>query len=105
MSSIAITTGQRRLAASISERTAEKSRSRVCCGSSTSWTAVVVACSGGGSMPSGRAIVAAMRVGGSSVSASEITASVPRRSFDQATSESSVSTISNCPRMISPRAQ
>src|SRR6478672_4232471 len=41
MSSIAITTGQRRLAASTSERTAEKRRSRICCGSSASCTPVV----------------------------------------------------------------
>ena len=40
MSSIAITTGQRCEAASTSERTAENRRSRICCGSSASWTPV-----------------------------------------------------------------
>ncbi len=105
MSSSAITTGRWRLTASTSERTAENRRSRICCGSSSSWTPVAIACSAGGSMPSGRAIVAAIRSGGSSVSASETTDSTPRRSFVQASSESSVSTSSNWPRRISPSAQ
>jgi hypothetical protein len=105
MSSSAITSGRCRLAASTKERIAENRRSRICCGSSTSCTPVAIACSAGGSMPSGSAIVAAIRAGGSSVSASETTDSTPLRSFVQATSESSVSTSSNWSRRISPSAQ
>ena len=63
MSSIAMTTGQRRLAASTSERTAEKRRSRIC------WGPRVVnpgraGQSAGGSIPSGRAISGGDALGG-----------------------------------------
>ena len=59
----------------------------------------------GGSIPSGRASVAARRSGDSSVCSSEITDSTPAGASLQASSESSVSTISNWPRTISPSAQ
>ena len=106
MSSTASTSGWIRLAASTSERTALNRRARVCCGSSPSRMTPSTT-SSGTSTPRGRAIVAATRSGGSSLSdpPSSNSFSKPKRSFDQAAPESSVSTIWNCSRTISPSAQ
>ncbi len=104
MSSMARTSGFCLQAPSTSERTEEKMRSRMPCASSESIPAFA-ATSRGTSMPSGRASSAARRSGGSSVTSSETSDSNPALSLRQASSESSVSTISNCPRITSPSAQ
>ena len=93
-------------AASTSERTAENRRSRICCGSSASWTPVDRRVLGRG-LDAERAgdASAAIRSGGSSVSSVGDRRLDPVQELAQASSESSVSTISNWPRMISPSAQ
>ena len=105
MSSIASTSGFWRHAPSTRERTAEKIRSRMPCASSApmpTWAATI---SSGTSIPSGRAMRAASRSTGSSVTSSDTSPSIPRLSLPQASSESSVSTMSNVLRTISPSAQ
>ena len=100
MSSIARTRGRRRAIASTAARAAEKSASRMRCGSSSEGCS-----SSGGSSPRGMASSAALRSPAASSPSSFINSVTPARSFSQAASGASVSRISNSSLSTSASAQ